>query len=286
MNKSNQTLMLSNGYTLGYAEWGDPDGKSIFHFHGSSSSRLEHPIDDTHLLGIRLITVDRPGHGLSDFYQYELIDWANMIEKLADHLGIEKFAVSGWSFGGAFAMACAYQSPDRIKSAGLVSSFVPYNRPNATQDMAGFNKFSLGLAHRMPWGIVRIVMKLQGNALKKDPEKFARQVLSTVPDSDKEILTNQEVIDMLIPSMIEAYRASADGAAWEGAMLVRDWGFRLEDIHIPVYVWHGTEDIQNPLQCAEYIEKEIPAAQLITLPNEGHFHIFNHWGEIMKTLST
>ena len=64
----NQQLELDDGLKLGFAEWGDSTGKPVFHFHGSSSSRLEHPPKEEMLSGIRLITVDRPGHGLSDFF--------------------------------------------------------------------------------------------------------------------------------------------------------------------------------------------------------------------------
>ena len=65
--KSRQTLELPGGRTLGYAEWGDPSGVPLFHFHGSSSSRLEHPLRPEDLEGVRMVTIDRPGHGLSDF---------------------------------------------------------------------------------------------------------------------------------------------------------------------------------------------------------------------------
>ena len=44
-DRTNQTITLKNGRTLGYAEYGDPEGKPVFHFHGSSGSRLEHPPD-------------------------------------------------------------------------------------------------------------------------------------------------------------------------------------------------------------------------------------------------
>jgi hypothetical protein len=39
-NKTDQTLKLKDGRTLGFAEYGDPKGKPIFEFHGNPSSRL------------------------------------------------------------------------------------------------------------------------------------------------------------------------------------------------------------------------------------------------------
>jgi hypothetical protein len=45
-DKSNESIILKDGRTLAYAEWGDPAGKPVFHFHGSSGSRLERPPDE------------------------------------------------------------------------------------------------------------------------------------------------------------------------------------------------------------------------------------------------
>ncbi|MGH9012448.1 MAG: hypothetical protein ACRDZ1_00670 [Acidimicrobiia bacterium] len=37
-------LTLPEGRQLAWAEWGDPDGTPLFHFHGVPGSRLEHPV--------------------------------------------------------------------------------------------------------------------------------------------------------------------------------------------------------------------------------------------------
>jgi hypothetical protein len=63
----NRTIVIRDGRTLGYAEYGDLAGKAVFHFNGSGGSRLERPTNESILtdLGIRFISTDRPGHGLS-----------------------------------------------------------------------------------------------------------------------------------------------------------------------------------------------------------------------------
>ena len=281
-----QKLTLKDGRTLAYAEWGDPDGSPVFHFHGSSSSRLEHPHLESFLAGVRLVTVDRPGHGMSDFQpRRRLSDWPKDVEALADHLGFDKFAVSGWSFGGPHALACAWAIPDRLTAAGLISSFAPYDRPDSTAGMARFNKIALWLARWMPFGFARQLMKIQGRALRSDPEKTAGRMLSSLPEADRAALSDPRAVEMLLPSMSEAYRNGADGAAWEGAMLTRPWGFQLQDIAIPVEIWHGEADANDPLQCAEYLRDNIPQAQATIFPKEGHFLILHRWGEILARLT-
>lgn len=82
-----QSLRLEDGRSLGFAEWGDHAGTPVFHFHGSSSSRLERPVDPGSLEGVRLVTVDRPGHGLSEFQpERRLVDWPSDVTHASSEL--------------------------------------------------------------------------------------------------------------------------------------------------------------------------------------------------------
>ena len=71
-------IQLSDGRMLAFSEYGIPDGKPIFYCHGFPASRLEARVLDPAAvkLGLRLISVDRPGYGLSDFTQkHTLAAW-------------------------------------------------------------------------------------------------------------------------------------------------------------------------------------------------------------------
>ena len=67
-SSAGKTIQLSNGRTLAYLESGDPKGLPVFFFHGGPGSRLDGLIFDelNQQLGIRMITLDCPGYGLSD----------------------------------------------------------------------------------------------------------------------------------------------------------------------------------------------------------------------------
>lgn len=76
MINNGKTILLSDGRTLAYAEYGalslskgsDPRGAPVFFFHGIPGSRIFRPPDEiTAKMGVRLICVDRPGYGLSSF---------------------------------------------------------------------------------------------------------------------------------------------------------------------------------------------------------------------------
>jgi pimeloyl-ACP methyl ester carboxylesterase len=64
-----KTFRLSDGRTMAYAEYGDPDGAVVLGCHGSPSSRLERHVEDAEdyrRWGVRLVVPDRPGFGRSD----------------------------------------------------------------------------------------------------------------------------------------------------------------------------------------------------------------------------
>jgi pimeloyl-ACP methyl ester carboxylesterase len=151
-----RVLTLPDGRNLGYAEFGDPNGAPCLYFHFTPGSRLE-PVAlfsgtrRTWLQGIRLIGVDRPGFGLSDPQPGRtLLDWPDDITALADHLGIERFAVLGASGGGGYALACAYALPQRLTAALVVSGLGPLDRPDAKAGMAWMNRLLYGLSGRAP----------------------------------------------------------------------------------------------------------------------------------------
>lgn len=97
MPRLNQQFQPPDGRRLGFDEYGAPDGKPLFYFHGSPSSRLEARLylseDLLQSLDVRLIAVDRPGMGLSDFQpNRRLLDFPKDLLALADHLKIDRFA--------------------------------------------------------------------------------------------------------------------------------------------------------------------------------------------------
>lgn len=109
---------LSDGRDLAAFAVGSPDGPLVLHNHGGPSCRWEVALlaDAAASLGLRLVGVDRPGQGQSSpQHERTYAGWTADLEALADHLGADRFAVTGWSEGGPWALgAAAYGSPERI----------------------------------------------------------------------------------------------------------------------------------------------------------------------------
>jgi pimeloyl-ACP methyl ester carboxylesterase len=125
------TVELTGGRTLGYGEYGDPAGPVVVYFHGHPGSRLEAKLlaEPATAHGLRLIGVDRPGMGLSAYQRRRSMrEWPHDVVELADHLGIDSFAVVGFSGGGPYALACAHAIPKRLTACGIVAGVGPTSR--------------------------------------------------------------------------------------------------------------------------------------------------------------
>src|SRR5258706_15666018 len=124
-DRSTQTVTLRDGRTLGYAEWGDPNGKPVFYFTSSEASRYSRHPDETILteIGVHLYTFDRPGRGLSTPHKNRrLLDWADDIHDFVKQKNIGRFAMTGHSQGSVHCLACAYALPELVSNMALVTN--------------------------------------------------------------------------------------------------------------------------------------------------------------------
>src|SRR5438105_4654797 len=182
------TVRRPDGHTIGYAEFGAPSGTPIISIHGYADSRITRHPDDALAasLNVRLITLDRPGVGLSDYRPARtVLEWTDDVAALADHLALGKFAVFGWSGGGPHALACAYQFPDRLTAVGVVAGFAPFDRPRATEGMRDDMRKFLPLLRRLPW-LSHMVTSSLPLAYRRDPaDPFEKQFGNGLPDRDR-----------------------------------------------------------------------------------------------------
>lgn len=285
--KGGETLRLEDGRLLGYAVYGDPEGWPIFYFHGFPGSRLEAQLADrvAARMGIRLIALDRPGFGLSDFKPRRTIfEWPDDVVKIADALGINRFATIGVSGGGPYAAACALKIPQRLTAVAIVCGLGPLDTPNGTDRMVRTNHLIFFLGRRLPW-LAKISLWRIAYQVRRNPEGTLRRMIVALPDPDKAVLARPEVKTAMKDNVVEAFRGGSRGAAYELLLYTRPWGFLLEDIATRVNLWHGEQDVSVPPTMGQYQARTIPNCRAIFYPGEGHFSlVINHMEEVLSGL--
>jgi len=280
------SLLTHDGRSLAYAEYGTAGGKPVFFFHGMPGSRLFRPYDEiTARLGIRLICVDRPGYGGSTFQTgRRILDWSGDIAGLADSLEIRKFSVAGHSGGGPYVAACAFALPERVTTAAILSGAGPVETPGAAEAMSAVNRFGFKAGRYLPWTLWKILIWLIYHRRCADPAAAMDKDSDHRPQADDEQFRLPEVRQACLASEEEAFRQGLRGLAWNARLLTRPWGFPLEGIHVPVYIWQGSMDDQATVPMARYLTGKIPRSRLILCEGEAHLLLFPHWEEILKQL--
>lgn len=271
----NNELLLKDGRNLGYAEYGDPRGKPVFYFHGLPGSRLEARLgsETGRRMGIRIIAVDRPGFGLSDFKpRRKMVDWAEDINELADFLELSRFSILGVSGGGPYAVVCARRMPERLARVGLVCGLGPCDIPENLRTMMRFGRACLTVGRYCQWPVY-LASSMVALMIRHYPVQMMSRLAKITPRPDQEVFRTTEIGSILTESFQEAIRRGTRGSVWEILLCSRPWGFSLADITAEVYLWHGEMDITVPPRMGRYLAQTIPGCHARFLSDEGHYSL-------------
>jgi pimeloyl-ACP methyl ester carboxylesterase len=104
---------------------------------------------------------------------------------------------------------------------------------------------------------------------------------------DRAVMADPVIRARFIASRRDLVRGGPEGNVHDHLVnYAKPWGFRIADIRVPVYVWHGTEDPMVPVEIARYVARHIPGARLIEHPDWGHMGSYEHMAEILEILAT
>ena len=289
MSILNRKFTLPDGRKLGYDVHGPTTGRPVFYFHGTPSARVEWEFCGSEelleKLELRIIAVDRPGMGLSDFQPgRHFSDWPADVATLADGLGLERFSVLGFSGGTPYALACAVKIPERLASVGLVGIEAPYTLPGITQDINHQSLQFLELNRDKPW-LARLIQTMMSLTARLAPDKLITQSLIALPEPDQVALKQPKVQKAFLNMIQESMHGGTRGPQVDTALMVSAWDFNPADIRIPVQMWQGEKDMDAPPVMARFVSSAVPHSKITFYPEEGHLSLMvNHIEEILTAL--
>jgi pimeloyl-ACP methyl ester carboxylesterase len=282
VSAGDDSIHCPDGRLLSFREYGAGVGSPVFYFHGWPGSRLDFALNDgaATAAGVRVIAVDRPGIGGSDRQRgRRVIDWPADIAALADALGIDRFAVLGFSFGGPYARACAFALPERVALAVLVSSPGPFDDPAAGERLLQRPlRLMLALARRSPTLALPFAWR---SAREARADRIEHERPNVAPPADAEVLSRAGVLECLAASAAECFRGGLRGAIEDAAAVARGDGFTLEQIAAPVQIWHGELDGGEPVAMAYSQERRLRNVSANYVVGGGHLIMFSHAAEIL-----
>ncbi|MCI4675755.1 alpha/beta fold hydrolase [Candidatus Mycolicibacterium alkanivorans] len=273
---------------IGFAEFGDPAGRAVFWLHGTPGARRQIPMEArvfAELRSIRLIGIDRPGIGSSTPFQYDnVLAFAGDLSTIADTLGVEKMAVVGLSGGGPYALACAAAMPERVVAAGVLGGVAPTVGPDAIGGglmglgtvVAPLIEVAGGPIRLAASTIIRLIRPVAGPAL------YLYAGIS--PEADRKMLVRPEFKAMFLDDLLNGSRKQLAAPFADIVVFARDWGFRLDEVKVPIRWWHGDRDHIVPFAHGRHVVDGLPDAELYHLPGESHFAGLGRAEDILNSM--
>ena len=281
-------IALRDGRRLGFAEFGDPRGRPLVWLHGTPGARRQVPEDARVLAaaqGIRLVSLDRPGIGLSSPHVYPQVrHFADDLAAVADTLALDDLTIVGLSGGGPFALAAGAVLGARVRAVGVLGGVAPTRGPDAID--GGLVSLGVRLELVLRYGRVPLGMLLATllRVLKPlgSPGLDLFALLS--PEGDRRLLGRPEVKAMFIDDLLQGHPRRFEGPIADVIAFTRDWGFSVADVDVPVVWWHGDADHIIPFAHGVHMVERLPHAELRVMAGESHLGGLGLVEEIVRTV--
>lgn len=235
---------LSDGRTLSYSDTGSGEKGTWIHCHGIPGSRFElnHLNNQLGQAGLRVITPDRPGFGQSTaISRYGFADHSDDLRQLADYLVLGNFGITGFSGGGVFALATAYDLAPRVDQVAIAGTpAVPFlNDPYDRASELTANTWRAALQDQK--GLAAGLKALTGSA-----GVLSDALIGAGGAQERRYLMSGQVYSRFMESLTAALEqgaeASAVALARDSFLTASSWPFEPGDINVPVRLIHGRED--------------------------------------------
>jgi pimeloyl-ACP methyl ester carboxylesterase len=282
-------IAVGDDRQIGFAEFGDPQGRAVFWLHGTPGARRQIPMEArvyAEQRQIRLIGIDRPGIGSSTPYQYDAVfAFADDLRTIADILGIDKMEVIGLSGGGPYALACAAAMPDRVVAAGVIGGVAPTVGSDA---IAGGVMGSVGLRVapllQVAGGPIGLAASVLIRLIRPLASPAADLYGRVSPEADRRLLARPEIKAMFLDDLLNGSRKQMAAPFADVVVFARDWGFRLDEVKVPVRWWHGDHDHIVPFDHGLHVVAKLPDVEMYHLPGESHLAGLGRAEEILSTM--
>lgn len=283
-------LDLDDGTQLYWEESGNPAGKPMIWLHGGPGSGLgtggyrRRPDPavwriigiDQRACGRSRPLVGEPGFDLAALTTDRLL---KDIESVREHLGVERWLVSGGSWGSTLALAYALAHPDRVTAIVLIAV------TTTSRAEVDWITESVGRIFPQEW---EAFAKASG---RRPGQRVVDAYVQRLADPDLAVreaaaldwCTWEDVHPSLAPGSLPPLREEdpafrltfATQVCWfwshSGFLGERGILDRIEEIaHIPAVLIHGRLDVSGPLATAWELHRAWPGSRLVVVEDEGH----------------
>jgi pimeloyl-ACP methyl ester carboxylesterase len=215
-------------------------------------------------LGLRWVSFDRPGYGGSTVAPGRTMSSvAGDVATIADALGIDEFAVVGYSGGGSYALGCAAALGGRVRAVLSLAGIAPYGAD-------GLDWFAGMVAS----GVAALGTAAAGREVRAALEASGFAYDSQFTPADLAVFEGQW--GWLGKVAGAGLDAGPYGQIDDDVSYTLPWGCDPAAITAPVLLLHGTEDRIIPASHGSWLAATCPTAELRLCDGDSHFTIVTH----------
>ena len=270
------SLTLSDGRLLDLHVEGDTDAPALLYHHGTPGGDV--PLRQVQRAaaarGLRLITTSRPGYGTSTRHPgRRVVDVVADSREVLAHLGVDRCVVAGWSGGGPHALACAARL-EQATGALLIAGVGPSDA-DELDFLAGMgedNVLEFGAALEGESALRPFLEGAREVLGLLTPEDIVESLASILAPVDRDLVTEEfgEDLDALFERALET---GVDGWLDDDLAFTHAWGFSLDEIATPTFIWQGSEDLMVPFAHGQWLARRVPGARVHLEQGEGHLSV-------------
>ena len=280
------TVPLPDGRTLGLTRYGNPAHRAVVFHHGFGSSGLELPHDAALLarLQLQILAPDRPGVGQSSVYRrLTFPSFADDVVAMLEALEIRgPVGVMGWSVGGVHALALAARHPARVAAGQLLSTCLPLGERAAYRHLSWVWKGLLWGQLAFPW-LNRTTFLWLSRQWQRHPDRTMACFIRGMRPAEAHATARHRAL--LRNAAVQGFAHAGRGVYDDAQAWCRPPGFRIEDVQVPVRLWHGQTDGVWAPGNIPYLARRLGDAPVHLLPAQGHMLYLENWEAILEEMA-
>jgi pimeloyl-ACP methyl ester carboxylesterase len=290
MAMTRHLITLEVGRTLDVFVSGEDDAPLVIDLPGTPEGhRLNGALEAAAAAtALRIASLARPGYaGSTRLPGRTVADVVPDVLAVADSLGYERFAVMGSSGGGPHALACGGLAGDRCVAVAVVSGVGPWAAPGLDflDGMGEGNEIEFGAALEGEEPLRKLLVLWREEILAAGEQGTFASLQSVLSSPDQKVMTG-DFARHVHESFSLALENGVDGWADDDLAFTRPWGFELDRLAVPVFLWQGEHDLMVPPAHGRWLADAIPGCRARLLPDDGHLTVLlNRPAEILADLA-